>query len=112
MFNIRRNTAAEVSWRQFPLATTIHKVQGLNLDQIIVDMKGRGFNAGQAYVTFSREKTLQGLFINKFNLVNIKVSPSVVSEMERLASENLLPPEPVPNVIASAKLWCDQGWPP
>lgn len=43
---------SEVTRQQFPLtlarATTIHKVQGLTLDEIVVDMKGGRFNAGQA----------------------------------------------------------------
>ena len=89
--------------RQFPLvlawATTIHKVQGLTLDQIVVDMRGQTFNAGQAYVAFSRVKTLQGLFIKNFNPASIKVSAAVVSEMERLTSDRPLPPQPVPQVV-------------
>ena len=103
VFNIGRNKAAEVTRRQFPLvlawATTIHKVQGLTLDQIVVDMKGQTFNAGQAYVAFSRVKILQGLFIKNFNPASIKVSAAVVSEMERLTSDRLLPPQPVPQVV-------------
>ena len=51
--------------RLFSWAVTIHKCQGLNLDQIVLDMspnKGK-YYPGQAYVGFSRVKTLDGLHI-------------------------------------------------
>ena len=50
-------------------------------------------------MAFSRVKTLQGLFIKNFNPASIKVSAAVVSEMERLTSDRLLPPQPVPQVV-------------
>lgn len=43
---------------------------------------------------------MQGLFIKNFNPTSIKVSATVVSEMERLTSERLLPPQPVPQVVS------------
>ena len=103
VFNIGRNKAAKVSRRQFPLvlawATTIHKVQGLTLDQIVVDMKGKAFTAGQAYVAFRRVTCQRGLFIKNFNPASIKVNSSVISEMERLVTENLLPSLPAPHIV-------------
>ena len=103
-FNIGRNKAAEVSRRQFPLvlawATTIHKVQGLTLNEIVIDMKGQVFSAGQAYVAFSRVKTLQGLFVKNLNPASIKVSSSVLTEMECLTSDKLFPPQPPPQVVS------------
>ena len=79
---------AEVTCLQFPLtlswATTIHKVQGLTLDAIVVDMKGGRFSPGQAYVAFSRVKTLQGLNICNFSPTAIKKSDKVHEEMTRL----------------------------
>ena len=78
-FRIGRNKSAEVPRTQFPLvlswATTIHKVQGLTLDKIVVDMKGGRFTAGQAYyVAFSRVKSLDTLFIENLDFKSIKTS--------------------------------------
>ena len=65
----------------------------LTLDEIIVDMKGGHFNAGQAYVAFSRVKTLECLHILNFNPTAIKKSDMVADEMLRLSTK-LLPPVP------------------
>ena len=96
-FLFRGRRGMDITRLQYPLtlawATTIHKVQGLTLDEIVVDMKGGQFNAGQAYVAFSRVKTLQGLHILNFNKSAIKKSDYVDQEMERL-NNNLLSPLP------------------
>ena len=93
-FNARGKRGSEVTRSQFPLtlawATTIHKVQGLTLNEIVVDMEGSSrFSPGQAYVAFSRVKTLAGLHIIKFNAGAIKKNEKVDEEMVRL-NDNLL----------------------
>ena len=71
VFLTKGKRGSEITRLQFPVtlawATTIQKVQGLTLDEIVVDMKGGRFSPGQVYVAFSRVKTLQGLHILNFN---------------------------------------------
>ena len=98
VFLAKGRCGSEVTRLQFPLtlawAITIHKVQGLTLDEIVVDMKGSRFNPGQAYVALSRVKKLEGLHIVNFNEKAIKASQDVKGEMERL-NKNLLSPLPM-----------------
>lgn len=93
VFMAKGKRGSEITRLQFPLtlawATTIHKVQGLTIDTIIVDMKGGHFSPGQAYVAFSRVKSLQGLHILNFDPSAIKKSDDVTIEMSRLKENRL-----------------------
>lgn len=57
------------SYSQVPLAlawaVTIHKSQGLTLEQVRVDMERGAFASGQAYVALSRATTLEGLSLSR-----------------------------------------------
>ena len=87
----RKQFSLVLSW-----AVTIHKVQGMTMDRIVVDItreKGRYMN-GQAYVSFSRVRTYDGLHIINYNHHQIRVSCQVKKEMDHLRKEKRLPPIP------------------
>lgn len=73
------------TFEQFPLAlawaVTIHKSQGLSLDDVRIDTGGRGaFERGQAYVGLSRVRTLDGLsFAKDLSAREILVDPAILA---------------------------------
>jgi hypothetical protein len=87
----------EIQRIQFPIALswacTVHKVQGLTLEKIIVSLElknQRSFNYGQIYVALSRATSLQGLHIlGEIQSKHIKANPKVHEEYERLRNPNL-----------------------
>ena len=101
-FNItKRKSSGVVTRTQFPLvlayACTVHKVQGLTLDKIVVSFqleRQRNFNSGQIYVALSRATSLNGLFLTgNYSSSAITASGTVHKEYQRLrSSENLLKP--------------------
>ncbi|XP_066934014.1 ATP-dependent DNA helicase PIF1-like [Clytia hemisphaerica] len=85
-----RNNKAELIY--FPLklayACTVHKVQGLTLDSVVVSFdlaRQRQFNAGQMYVAMSRVKNLNGLyFTGQYRRSAFVCSDKVSEEYTRL----------------------------
>lgn len=67
---------------QIPLmlaySATIHKVQGMTLDKVAIDMK-RIFDKGQCYVALSRVTSLDGLYLNNFDKSKIMVDPNIIN---------------------------------
>lgn len=73
---------------QFPIcvayAITIHKSQGLSLNNALIDIGSTVFTCGQAYVALSRVKTLDGVNLINFDPNNIKAQKSAIVEYNRL----------------------------
>ena len=95
----KKKTSFQVTRSQFPLtlawAVTIHKCQGLTLPDIVINMmpaKGK-LKPGEAYVAFSRVRTLGKLHIINYTPSQIHVSEHVEKEMKRLR-KNILPKMP------------------
>lgn len=81
------NEILQASITQYPLklayAITIHKSQGMTLDNVVVDCN-RIFEEGQTYVALSRVKTLEGLYLKGFSPDKIKANPKVVDFYKRI----------------------------
>ena len=98
-FPIHKKVSYQATRSQFPLtvawAVTIHKCQGLTLPEIVMDMtpaKGK-LKPGEAYVAFSRVRTIEKLHIINYTQNQIHVSEHVEEEMKRLR-KNILPQMP------------------
>ena len=98
-FLLIKKKSFQATRAQFPLTlawvVTIHKCEGLTLSEIVIDMthaKGK-FRPGEAYVAFSRVRTLQKLHIINYTQRQICVSEHVEKEMKRLR-KNILPQMP------------------
>ena len=82
---------------QFPLklayACTVHKVQGLTLDSVVVsfDLRAqRRFNAGQMYVAMSRVRTIDCLyFTGQYRRTAFVCSKDVSDEYTRLRQNKI-----------------------
>ena len=98
---------------QFPLipaaAITIHKSQGLSLDNCIVDLSEMVFGSGMAYVALSRVRSLSGLHLVNFSKKSIIVSRKCLEELNRLRKQfrpdlpmYRVPPEKQPTYITKS----------
>ena len=91
--NYKWNEAAQAleettkaSFEQIPLilawAVTIHKAQGLTLDDVRIDLGNGAFASGQSYVALSRARTLDGLSLTaplRVQDIAMKAAPSAIS---------------------------------
>lgn len=75
-------TSDTASISQLPLiyawAITIHKAQGMTLQEAEIDLGNDVFECGQTYVALSRVVDLSGLYLSGFNIHKIKLHPKVV----------------------------------
>ncbi len=84
----------EGSYTQLPLvhgwALTIHKAQGLTIEDVRVDIEGGTFTSGQLYVAISRATNLEGLsLVQPLTETDVKVDQDVLRFLEWL--KNLAP---------------------
>lgn len=81
-------SGAYIFRKQFPITIaygiTIHKSQGMSLDNCIVDVGNTVFLCGQTYVALSRVTSLDGLYLINFDPSNIKAQTTAVKEYNNL----------------------------
>lgn len=85
----RAKKGESVEWKftQIPLvlayAITVHKCQGMTLDQAVIDFSQEAFSAGQVYVALSRLRSMNGLFLRaRIRESDIMVATEAIDELE------------------------------
>lgn len=73
---------------QIPLilswALTIHKSQGITLDNAEIDIGSNVFECGQSYVALSRLRSIDGLYLKSFDVNKIKINKKVKAYYDAL----------------------------
>lgn len=65
-------------------AITIHKGQGMSLNECEIDIGNSIFERGQSYVALSRIRSLSGLYLREFNITKIQYDPKAQEYMKIL----------------------------
>ncbi len=96
----RIDTEVVGAYRQIPLihawAVTIHKAQGLTLDDVRIDLGSGAFAPGQVYVAISRVRSMAGLsFARPLRPADIRVDPMLVEFMRWVQLETSPGPQPI-----------------
>jgi ATP-dependent DNA helicase PIF1 len=80
-----------IAVKQYPLvlswAMTIHKIQGATLTMAEMDIGESVFEYGQTYVSLSRIKSLDGLYLSAFNPAKIRANPRVIEFYETIRQQ-------------------------
>ena len=94
------------SIKQLPLilswAITIHKSQGLSIDNALIDIGNSIFEYGQTYVALSRVKSLDGLYLTNVKANKIKANPTVIKfykDLKKKGNENNYKNEVIESII-------------
>lgn len=86
----RVNPVVVGTYTQFPIvpawAMTIHKAQGLTLEDVRIDLGYGAFSAGQTYVALSRARSLDGLsFSQPLRVSDVMADTKLVEGVRRIA---------------------------
>ena len=88
---VEENEKIRTRITQWPLrlawAITVHKSQGMSLDEAVVDLSGV-FELGQGYVALSRVRRLSGLYLLGWNERAFQVHPEVLEKDAKFRAQS------------------------
>lgn len=79
------------TFQQYPIALgwaiTIHKSQGLTLENLTIDLGNGAFCEGQVYVALSRAKTIEGITLSKpISIRDVKVNQHAKTFLQNISN--------------------------